>query len=65
MQGFSNLSEVRARGLLNLGKKAFGPSELRKFDAVKFAKSHLKDLNSETIKAVPLPEGFSRLIFLW
>ena len=33
-QGFSNLSEVWARGLLNLGKKAFGLSELGKFDAV-------------------------------
>ena len=34
-QGFSELSEVGARGLLNLGKKLFGPSELVKFDAVR------------------------------
>ena len=27
-QGFSYLSEVEARGMLNLGKKAFGPSYL-------------------------------------
>ena len=36
-QGFSYLSEDRARGLLNLGKKAFGLSlsKLGKLDAVK------------------------------
>ena len=28
MQGFPYLSEGGARGLLNLGKKAFGPSNL-------------------------------------
>ena len=32
-QGFSYLSEVRARGLMNLGK-AFESSKLGKFDAV-------------------------------
>ena len=34
LQGFSYLSEVGARGLLNLAKKAFGSSKLGKFDAV-------------------------------
>ena len=33
-QGFSYLSEVGARGLLNSGEKAFGSSKLGKFDAV-------------------------------
>ena len=33
LQGFSYLSEVGARSLLNLGKK-FGLSKLGKFDAV-------------------------------
>ena len=34
VQGISYLSEVGARGLLNLGKKAFGTLKLGKFDAV-------------------------------
>ena len=34
MQGFSYLSEVWPRGLVNLGEQAFGPSELGKFDAI-------------------------------
>ena len=34
IQGFSYLPEVGASGLLNLGKKAFGPSKLGKIDAV-------------------------------
>ena len=33
-QGFSYLSEVQARGLLNLGKRAFGLSKLGKIDEV-------------------------------
>ena len=33
-QGFSYLPKVRARGLLNLGNKAFGRSKLGKLDAV-------------------------------
>ena len=33
-QGFSYLSEVRARGLLTLGEKAIGSSKLGKLDAV-------------------------------
>ena len=33
-QGFSYLSEVGARGILNLGIKAFGPFRLGKLDAV-------------------------------
>ena len=33
-QGFYDLSEVGARGLLKLGKKAFGPSKLGKFEVV-------------------------------
>ena len=32
-QGFSYLSEVEARGLLNLGEKVFGPSKLGKLNA--------------------------------
>ena len=34
MQGFSYLAEVGARSLLNLERKAFGPSKFGKFDAV-------------------------------
>ena len=32
--GFYYISEVGARGLLNFGEKAFGPSKLGKFDVV-------------------------------
>ena len=35
IQGYSYFSEVEAMGLLNLRKKAFGPSKLEKFNAVK------------------------------
>ena len=35
VHGFSYLSEVRAMGPVELGKKAFGPSKLGKSDAVK------------------------------
>ena len=41
IQGFSYLSEIGARGLLNLGKKAFGPN-LGKFDAKKELERHSK-----------------------
>ena len=53
LQGFSYLSEVRARGLLNLGKRAFGPSKLvqskrteKNWTAILFALQTIYEISS-------------------
>ena len=46
IQGFSYLSEVGARGLLNFGKKHSGPSKLGKLDLdyhFKWIKNHMRN----------------------
>ena len=47
VSGIVRLSEVGTRGLLNLGKKVFGPLKLGKFDGLKELDRHYKWIKND------------------